>query len=96
MDRMKRVLPEGENPAVAAQGFHDAGQFAAVAYATHNTGAPFMLLKDRVIRRHMSLARAIHAAKPDIDSIDASIEAERARTEAQSDLASLRRGVKGQ
>src|SRR5262245_31114426 len=54
--RLKSVLNQGTNVQMAAEGFRTGEQFAAVAHAARNTGAPFMVLKDRVVTRGMSLA----------------------------------------
>jgi hypothetical protein len=72
--------------AIAAEGFADAAQFAAVAYAARNTGVPFMLLKHRVLEEGMTLADAIQASQPTANGV---LEAERASAEAWSDLARL-------
>ena len=69
---------------VAAEGFRDAEQFATVAHAARNTQVPFMLLKHRVLNEGQTLSAAIRSLKPDAD---AASEANRARTEARSDIA---------
>jgi hypothetical protein len=84
--RLKPVLNRGANMSLAAEGFHDGEQFAAVAHAARNTDVPFMLLKHRVLNERQSLASAIHASRPDTN---AKREANRARTEAKSDVAAL-------
>ncbi len=84
--RLKPVLNRGADMTLAAEGFANAEQFAAVAYAARNTEVPFMLLKHRVIEEGKSLEAAIRESKPDIN---AAIEAERARAEARSEIAAL-------
>jgi hypothetical protein len=84
--RLKDVLNQGTNLEVAAEGFRDGEQFAAVAHAARNTGAPFMVLKDRVVTKRMSLTAAIRDAKPDVN---AAAEANRARRMARADVAAV-------
>jgi hypothetical protein len=85
--RLKPLLTRGADMTIAADGFDNAEQFAAVAHAAHNTSIPFMLLKHRVLEEGKSLDEAIRESKPDLD---AAIEADRARAEARSVVASLR------
>ena len=82
--RLKPVLNEGMNLAIAAKGFRDGEQFAAVAHASRNLGVPFMVLKHRVVEERKSLAAAIRELKPDVDAVK---EANRARTMARADVA---------
>lgn len=84
--RLKPVLTEGTNLTIAARGFRDGEQFAAVAHAARNTGVPFMVLKQRVLEERMSLAAAIRELKPDVD---AAREANRARILARADIAAI-------
>ena len=84
--RLKPVLNRGANMSLAAEGFHDGAQFAAVAHAARNTDVPFMLLKHRVLNERQSLASAIRASRPDTN---AEREANRARMEAKSDVTAL-------
>jgi hypothetical protein len=60
--------------------------FAAVAHAARNTDIPFMLLRHRVLTGGKTLAAAIAASRPEVD---ATREANRAASEARSDLAAL-------
>jgi hypothetical protein len=85
--RLKPLLTRGANMRVAAEGFENAEQFAAVVHAAHNTAIPFMLLKHRVLELGKSLDEAIRDSKP---NANAEIEADRARAEARSVIASLR------
>jgi hypothetical protein len=85
-ERLKPVLNRGANMSLAAEGFHDGAQFAAVAHAARNTDVPFMLLKHRVLNERQSLASAIRASRPDTN---AEREANRARMEAKSDVTAL-------
>ena len=82
--RIKPLLNRGTRMELAAQGFRDAEQFAAVAHAARNTGVPFAVLKHRVVEQGQTLARAIRDAKPDVD---ADHEATRARNAARYDIA---------
>jgi hypothetical protein len=87
MHHTKPLLNEGTDMSMAAKGFRSAEQFAAVAHAARNLDIPFVVLKDKVLERRMSLTSAIRATKPDVN---AGIEAERALAEARSDLARKR------
>jgi hypothetical protein len=82
--RLKPVLSRGTRIEMAAEGFRDAEQFAAVAHAARNTGVPFVVLKHRVLEQDQTLARAIRESKPDLD---AEHEARRARNAARFDIA---------
>jgi len=83
---LKPLLNKGANMTMAADGFRDAQQFAAVAHAARNTEVPFVLLKHRVLDQGKTLAAAISESKPDVN---ADVEATRAQAEARSDLARL-------
>lgn len=85
--RMKPVLARGTKLPLAAEGFADAEQFAALAHAARNTEVPFILLKHRVLTEGQSLEDAIRASKPDID---ARVEALRAKGMARADILTLR------
>jgi hypothetical protein len=82
--RLKPVLNRGTRMELAAEGFRDAEQFAAVAHAARNTGVPFAVLKHRVLEEDHTLARAIRQSKPELD---AEREAIRARNAARFDIA---------
>lgn len=84
--RLKPLLAHGTDMTGAASGFRSAEQFAAVAHAAYNTQVPFQVLKDRVVRGGRSLESAIHEFNP---SLNAAVEANRARAEAASDLARM-------
>ncbi len=83
---VKRLLNEGTDVALAADGFHNARQLMTVAYAARNTAIPFVLLKHRVLTERMSLGRAIHESRPELDE---TAEVTRARAEAKADLARI-------
>jgi hypothetical protein len=72
---MKPVLARGTKVPVAVEGFADAEQFAALARASRNTQVPFILLKHRVLTEGMSL--------------DARVEALKAKGEARGDILRL-------
>ncbi|MGH9385933.1 MAG: hypothetical protein ACRD2N_16775 [Vicinamibacterales bacterium] len=86
LDRLQPLLNKGADMKIASEGFRDAELFASVAHAAKNTQVPFVLLKQRVLREGKTLDRAIAELKP---SVNATIEATRARAEARSDIASL-------
>ena len=85
-DRLKPVLNRGANMAMAAEGFRNAEQFATVAHAARNTQVPFLLLKHRVLNEGKSVAEAIRESKP---AVNAAVEANLARAQARSDIASI-------
>jgi hypothetical protein len=85
--RMKPLLSNGADMKVVTAGFRSAEDFAATVHASRNTRVPFMVLKHQVVEQGKSLASAIHTVKP---TADASLEADLARSEARSDLASLK------
>jgi len=84
--RLKPLLNSGANMRLVAEGFENAEDFAATVHASKNTSVPFMVLKHHVVDEGKSLKSAIQVAKP---AADASFEADLARSEARSDLASL-------
>lgn len=84
--RLRPLLTRGARMELAAEGFQSAEQFAAVAHAAHNTGVPFVLLKHRVLEEGMSLTEAIRTSDA---TVDADAEADRARAEARSVIATL-------
>ena len=86
-DQLKPLLNSGTKMTGAASGFGSAEQFAMVAHAAHNTQIPFQVLKDRVVRKGQSLESVIREFNP---NVNATIEANRARAEATSDIARLR------
>ena len=83
---VKPLLNRGTNMNVAAEGFHSAEQFAAVAHAAKNTDVPFMVLKHRVLVEKKPLSTAIRESKPDIN---VAAEAALALGEARRDISSL-------
>lgn len=84
--QVKRLLNDGADVEVAADGFHNARELMTVAYASRNTDIPFVLLKHRVLTERMSLGRAIRESRPELDE---SAEVSRARAEAKADLARI-------
>jgi hypothetical protein len=86
LGRLQPLLNKGADMAIAAEGFRDAETFAAVAHAARNTEVPFMVLKHQVVNKRKPLDKAIAELKP---TVNAPIEANRARAEARSDIASL-------
>ena len=83
---LKPLLNKGTNMEVAAEGFHNAEQFATVAHAAKNTGVPFMVLKHRVLNQNKPLSTAIRESKPDIN---VAAEASLALGQARRDISSL-------
>ena len=85
-ERLKPVLNRGANMALAAEGFRSAEEFATVAHAARNTDVPFVLLKHRVLNEGKSVAEAIRESKPEAN---AAVEANLARAQARTDIASI-------
>ena len=86
LGRLQPLLNRGADMTIAAEGFRDAETFAAVAHAARNTEVPFMVLKHQVVNKRKPLDKAIAELKP---TVNAPIEANRAKAEARSDIASL-------
>ena len=86
LGRLQPLLNKGADMSIAAEGFRDAETFAAVAHAARNTEVPFMVLKHQVVNKRKPLDKAIAELKP---TANAPIEANRAKAEARSDIASL-------
>jgi len=86
LGRLQPLLNKGADMNIAAEGFRDAETFAAVAHAARNTEVPFMVLKNQVVNKRKPLEKAIAELKP---TVNAPIEANRARAEARSDIAGL-------
>lgn len=80
---VKPILQPGTDLMMASEGFGSFESFVATAKAAKNLGIPFVVLKDRVVAQRMALASAIRELKP---SVDAKAEAERAVTEARSEI----------
>jgi hypothetical protein len=86
LGRLQPLLNKGADMTIAAEGFRDAETFAAVAHAARNTEVPFMVLKHQVVNKRKPLDKALAELKP---TLNAPIEANRAKAEARSDIASL-------
>lgn len=84
-EKAKPILAQGTDVNLAIQGFQTPQQFMAVAYASKNLSVPFALLKDNVVTKKMTLARAITATSR--YTVNATLEAARAESEARADLA---------
>jgi hypothetical protein len=83
---LQPLMFKGTDMTKAADGFRDAKQFATVAYASYNTGVPFVVLKNRVLNEGKTLTSAIRESLP---TTNAGMEVERARAQAQSTLVSI-------
>ena len=84
--QLKQLMFKGTNMDKASDGFRNAEQFATVAYASHNTGVPFVVLKHRVLNEGKTLTSAIRESLP---TTNAAMEVERARAQAHSTLVSI-------
>jgi len=85
VDKAKALLSQGTDVDVAFRGFKTPQQFLAVAYASKNLSVPFVLLKDKVLTKQMTLASAIVATSK--YNVNGTLEAQRAESEARADLA---------
>jgi hypothetical protein len=83
-ERAQSILAPGADVTLAAQGFRSPQQFMAVAYASKNLDIPFVLLKDKVLTKKMTLARAISVSTK---GVNPTLEAQRAESEARAELA---------
>lgn len=81
--RLQSLLAVGTSPQAAARGFNNLGQFVAAVHVSHNLGIPFSQLKAEMAGSGMSLGKAIHQLKP---NVNAKSELKRARKEAKEDL----------
>jgi hypothetical protein len=72
---------------LAEAGFLSAEDFAATVHASRNIRVPFTVLKRQVVDNQKTLVAAIEAVKP---SVDASLEADLARSEARADLKAIK------
>ncbi len=82
--KMQGLLPSGTNLQQASAGFKNMGQFVAAAHVSHNLNIPFDQLKTKMTCDHsVSLGKAIHELKPDVD---AKAEAKKAEHQANEDL----------
>ncbi len=84
-EKARPILAPGTDVNLAIRGFQTPQQFMAVAYASKNLSIPFALLKHIVVTRRMTLARAISMSSK--YSVNATLEAARAESEARADLA---------
>jgi len=84
--QLKQLMFDGTDMNKASNGFRNAEQFATVAYASHNTGVPFVVLKHRVLNEGKTLTSAIRESLP---TTNAAMEVERARVQARSTLVSI-------
>ena len=85
-ERLQPLLRKGTKMAIAADGFKDGEQFAALVHASRNLDVNFMVLKDRVLTQKKSLVAAIRELKPDANALR---EAEIARAAAKEDIAAI-------
>ena len=84
-EKAQGLLNPGADVNLAVQGFGSPQQFLAVVYAAKNVNVPFVVLKDKVVTKKMTLAQAISATSK--YSVNANLEAARAESEARADLA---------
>jgi len=82
-DNVAKLLPAGTDLQAAASGFKNLGEFVAAAHVSNNLGIPFADLKTKMMAGD-SLGDAIHALRPEAD---AQVEARKARSRAENDMA---------
>jgi hypothetical protein len=84
---LESLLPPGANLQEASRGFKNLGQFIAAVHASHNLGIPFDEMKAKLTGPDaMSLGKAIHELKPDMDPKAADAEAKRAEKQAKETI----------
>jgi hypothetical protein len=66
--RLKPVLNEGMNLSIAAKGFRNGEEFAAVAHASQNLGVPFMVLCTGSSKSARA-SKPRSASSPDADAV---------------------------
>lgn len=81
--RLQSLLPAGTSAQAAASGFKNLGQFVAAVHIAHNLGIPFSQLKADMVGSGMSLGKAIHTLRPDVN---AKKEVKLAKKQAKEDL----------
>lgn len=65
--RLAPMLPAGVTAEQAAAGFKNWGQFVAALQVSKNLNIPFMDLKSRMTgTQHVSLGKAVHELRPDL------------------------------
>ena len=76
--KLESLLPAGTNVQDAAAGFKNLGQFVAAAHVSSNLGIPFDQLKAKMTGTDaVSLGKAIHELKPDVNAKAEAKKAER-------------------
>jgi len=85
-EKLQPLLRKGTKMEIAADGFKDGEQFAALAHASRNLDINFMVLKDRVVTQKKSLVAAIRELKPEANALR---EAEIARAAAKEDVSEI-------
>jgi hypothetical protein len=82
--KLQGLLPSETNLQQASAGFKNMGQFVSAVHVSHNLNIPFDQLKSKMTGDHsVSLGKAIHELKPDVD---AKAEAKKAEHQADQDL----------
>lgn len=81
---LNNLLPQDTTAQQACDGFRNLGQCMAAIHVSHNLGIPFADLKSKTTgHSSVSLGKAIHSIKPDVD---AKAEAKKANRQAEADL----------
>ncbi len=96
--RIQDLLPLGMDPAMAADGFKNHGQFIAALHVSHNLNIPFDQLKAKMTgvtttttasgttetttTTPMSLGKAIHELEPTLTTTQVTVEVKKAEQEA--------------
>ena len=76
--RLQGMFPAGTDLKLASSGFKNLGQFVAAAEVSKNLGIPFDQLKSKMTGDSpVSLGKAIHELRPDVDTKSETKKAER-------------------
>ncbi len=76
--KLQSLLPAGTDTQAAASGFKNLGQFVAAVHVSKNLGIPFDDLKAKMTGPNaVSLGKAIHELKPDVNAKESAKEANR-------------------
>jgi hypothetical protein len=98
--RIKNLLPAGMDPATAASGFKNRGQFIAALHVSQNLGIPFDQLKAKmtgistvtaadgttqtVKSEPLSLGKSIQELRPTLTTTEVNVEVHKAETQAST------------
>jgi hypothetical protein len=82
--QVQGLFPAGTDLKQASSGFKNLGQFVAAAHVSKNLGIPFDQLKSKMTGDpKLSLGKAVHELRPDVD---AKAETKKAEREAKEEI----------